>query len=50
MIVGSAPSRIQGYAAFVVFFVRVLIGRNIEGRWALEQNEPPLSEIYKTAA
>jgi len=50
MIVGSAPSRPQGYAAFVVFFIRVLLGRNVEGRWAFQQNEPPLSEIYKTAA
>ncbi len=50
MIVGSAPSRPQGYAAFLVFFVRVLLRRNIEGRWAFEQNEPPLSETYKTAS
>ena len=48
MIVGSAPTKAQGYAAFLVFFVRVFLGRNIEGRWALEQNERPLSEIYKT--
>ncbi|HUR99919.1 MAG TPA: glycosyltransferase family 2 protein [Pyrinomonadaceae bacterium] len=47
MIVGSAPSKAQGYAAFVIFFVRVALGRNIEGRWALEQKERPLSEIYK---
>ena len=50
MTVGSAPSKPQGYAAFVVFFIRVLLGRNVEGRWALEQNERPLSETYKTAA
>ena len=50
MIVGSAPNKAEGYVAFVVFFVRVLLGRNIEGRWASEQNEPPLSEIYKTAS
>ena len=50
MIVGSAPNKPEGYAAFVVFFVRVLLGRNIEGKWASEQNEPPLSEIYKTAS
>ena len=47
MIVGSAPSKPQGYAAFVMFFVRVLLGRNIEGRWAMEQDEQPLSKIYK---
>jgi GT2 family glycosyltransferase len=50
MIVGSAPNSIEGYAAFVIFFARVLLGRNIEGRWAMEQKEPPLSEVYKTAA
>ena len=50
MIVGSAPTKGQGYAAFVVFFVRVFLGKNIEGRWALEQNEQPLSEIYKTTS
>lgn len=49
MIVGSAPSKPQGYAAFVIFFCRVLLGRNVEGRWAIEQNEPPLSDIYKTS-
>ena len=50
MIVGSAPNKAEGYAAFVVFFIRVLLGRNIEGSWAAEQNEPPLSETYKTAS
>ncbi|MEO8041486.1 MAG: glycosyltransferase family 2 protein [Acidobacteriota bacterium] len=48
MIIGSSPNKVEGYAAFVIFFVRVLLGRNIEGRWAMEQNEQPLSEIYKT--
>jgi GT2 family glycosyltransferase len=50
MIVGSAPNKAEGYAAFFVFFVRVLLGRNVEGRWAAEQNEQPLSEIYKTSS
>ncbi len=48
MIVGSAPNKAEGYAAFFIFFARVFLGRNIEGRWALEQDEQPLSEIYKT--
>lgn len=48
MIVGSAPTKIEGYAAFVIFCARVFLGRNIEGRWAMEQNERPLSEISKT--
>ena len=50
MIVGSAPNKAEGYAAFIIFFVRVVLGRNIEGRWAQEQNERPLSEIYKSAS
>lgn len=50
MIVGSAPSKPEGYAAFVIFIARVFLGRNIEGRWATEQNERPLSEIYKTSS
>ncbi len=50
MIVGSAPNKVEGYAAFVIFFARVFLGRNIEGRWALEQDEQPLSEIYKTTS
>lgn len=45
--VGSAPSRLQGYLAVIVFFMRVLLGKNVEGRWAFEQDEPPLSEIYR---
>jgi GT2 family glycosyltransferase len=49
MIVGSAPNKAEGYAAFLIFFVRVFLGRNIEGRWASEQQERPLSEIYKTS-
>lgn len=50
MIVGSAPNKAEGYAAFVIFFIRVFLGRNIEGRWAMEQTEQPLSEIYKTTS
>jgi GT2 family glycosyltransferase len=50
MIVGSAPNKAEGYAAFVIFFVRVFLGRNIEGSWAMEQTEQPLSEIYKTTS
>jgi GT2 family glycosyltransferase len=50
MIVGSAPNKVEGYAAFVIFFVRVFIGRNIEGRWAMEQKERPLSEIDKISS
>lgn len=44
--VDSAPTRIQGFFAFVCFFVRLLVGKNIEGDWAYNQIEPPLSETF----
>lgn len=44
--VASAPSVLQGYFAFVVFFARYLVGRNFERQWGREQPEPPLSEMY----
>lgn len=44
---GSAPNSFEGYLAVIVFFLRVLLGRNVEGRWGLSQDEPPLSEIYR---
>jgi len=36
MIIGSSPNHLEGYAAFVIFFVRFLLGRNVEGRWAMD--------------
>ncbi|HKP70940.1 MAG TPA: glycosyltransferase family 2 protein [Pyrinomonadaceae bacterium] len=47
--VGSSPNALQGYLAVAVFFVRAILGKNVEGRWAFEQDEPPLSELYKNA-
>lgn len=47
MSVGSAPNKLQGYLAVLVFFVRALLGRNVEGSWAMAQDEKPLSEFYK---
>ena len=44
--VGSAPNKLEGYVAVLVFFVRVLLGKNVEGAWARAQNERPLSETY----
>lgn len=44
---GSAPNTLEGYLAVVVFVIRVILGRNVEGRWALSQSEAPLSEIYR---
>lgn len=48
MSIGSAPSKLHGYAAFVIFFIRAILGLNVEGRWAAKQDERPLSEISKT--
>lgn len=42
----GAPSRLSGLAAFSVFFIRYLLGKNAEGNWALHKTEPPLSEVY----
>jgi len=47
MNLGGAPNRFQGYAAFAIFFTRLLIGKNVEGKWASQQNEKPLSEIFR---
>jgi GT2 family glycosyltransferase len=44
---GSAPNKFEGYFAVLVFLIRVLLGRNVEGQWALEQDEKPLAEIYR---
>jgi GT2 family glycosyltransferase len=45
----GAPSRIKGLIAFFIFFFRVILGRNIEGRWALQQKERPIAEIFEKA-
>jgi hypothetical protein len=42
----AAPNKLQGIAAFIIFYVRVLIGKNIEGRWGMEQEEKPLSVTF----
>lgn len=42
----SAPSKLQAVAGYLIFFVRVAIGRNYEGNWALEQAERPLKELF----
>ncbi len=47
MSMGGAPNRFQGFTAFFVFFVRFLLGMNVEGKWAIRQNEKPLSEIFR---
>ena len=44
--VGSAPNKLQGYIAVGIFFLRVLLGKNVEGAWAYSQDEKPLAETY----
>ncbi len=46
MNLGGAPNSFEALLAIPVFYGRVLIGMNPEGRWAVEQDEPPLSEIF----
>jgi GT2 family glycosyltransferase len=45
----GGPSRLQGVLAFLVFFARLLIGRNYESRWASQIREPPLAETFSHA-
>lgn len=49
MNLGGAPSRLKGLIAVPIFFFRLAWGRNIEGRWALAQDEKPLSETFASA-
>ncbi len=46
MNLGGAPTRLQGFLAVPIFFLRLALGRNVEGGWALEQEEKPLSETF----
>jgi GT2 family glycosyltransferase len=43
---GGAPSKLEGLLAVPIFYLRVLIGKNIEGKWGANLPEPPLSEVY----
>lgn len=49
MSLGSAPNRLKGLLAVPIFFLRLAFGRNIEGNWALAQDEKPLSETFSGA-
>lgn len=42
----GARTKLQGMIAFFVFFVRMVVGRNIEGRWGERQAAPPLAELF----
>jgi len=49
MNLGWAPNRFLGIIAVPIFFIRLAIGRNVEGSWAFSQNEKPLSETFASA-
>ena len=42
----GAPNRLQGLLALPLFFVRIALGKDVEGKWATLQDEPPLSETF----
>jgi GT2 family glycosyltransferase len=46
----GAPTKIQGFAAFVIFLARAAIGRSSEtASWGESIEEPPLSETFRSA-
>lgn len=47
--IDSAPTQLEGLAAFCIFFLRLLLRRNVEGEWATRQVERPLFEVYADA-
>lgn len=46
---GGAPNAFLGLLAVPVLYGRLLIGRNPEGTWATEQDEPPIKETFASA-
>jgi len=44
---GAAPDRLQGLLAVPIFYLRVLLGLNSEGRWGEKLAEKDLKETYK---
>ena len=42
----GAPTKLQGLIAFIVFFIRLAAGRNMEGSWGEQQQERPLAELF----
>lgn len=44
--IGSAPNKLQGILAIPIFFARYFAGKNQEGQWAYEQDEPTLADVY----
>lgn len=44
--IDGAPNKFEGIAAFFIFYVRYILGKNAESSWAAKQVEKPLSETY----
>lgn len=42
----AAPSKLSAIAAFIVFFLRLAVGKNYEGRWGEKLPEPQLREFF----
>lgn len=42
----TAPNKVLGFGATIVFYLRYLMGRNLEGSWGDAQIERPLSETF----
>ncbi|MEZ5316633.1 MAG: glycosyltransferase family 2 protein [Vicinamibacterales bacterium] len=42
----GAPTPVHGVVAFVMFFVRWGLGRNIEGAWGASRPEAPLRDVF----
>lgn len=47
--IGGAPNLLEGLAAIPIYYFRLLIGRNTEGKWALRQAEEPLAKTFAAA-
>jgi len=43
---GGAPNSVEGLIAIPIYYFRLLIGKNTEGSWALQQPEEPLSKTF----
>lgn len=49
MNLGAAPNKLSGFLAFLVFFFRFAIGRNMEGEWGQRRPEPKFTDLYADA-
>ncbi len=43
----TAPTKIDALAAFGVFFARIVLRKNVEGKWGARRKEKPLAETFK---